>query len=119
MRAACIESLAEFRFTAQATCLSVRPRTILIGLLLGEGDLLSPCVAACSRGPGGLDGLRFIIPKAGPPGSLLHPGALRRTQKKKNAGYSRMIALRGAGYLCGEKAIPLTLRLLNSADQSL
>jgi len=30
-----------------------------------------------------------------------------------------MIALRGAGYLCGEKAIPLTLRLLNSADQSL
>jgi len=38
---------------------------------------------------------------------------------QQNAGYSRMIALRGAGYLCGEKAIPLTLRLLNSADQSL
>jgi hypothetical protein len=38
---------------------------------------------------------------------------------QQNAGYSRMIALRGAGYLCGEKAIPLSLRLLNSADQSL
>ena len=38
---------------------------------------------------------------------------------QQNAGYSRMIALRGAGYLCGKKAIPLTLRLLNSADQSL
>ena len=29
---------------------------------------------------------------------------------QQNAGYSRMIALRGVGYLCGEKAIPLTLR---------
>jgi len=38
---------------------------------------------------------------------------------QQNAGYSRMIALRGVGYLCGEKAIPLTLRLLHSADQSL
>jgi len=38
---------------------------------------------------------------------------------QQSAGYSKMIALRGAGYLCGEKAIPLAVPLLNSADQSL
>ena len=38
---------------------------------------------------------------------------------ERSPGYSRMIALRGAGYLCGEKTIPLAIRLLNSPDQSL
>jgi hypothetical protein len=38
---------------------------------------------------------------------------------ERSPGYSRMIALRGAGYLCGEKTIPLVVRLLNSPDQSL
>ena len=38
---------------------------------------------------------------------------------QRSAGYSKMIALRGAGYLCGEKAILLAVRLLNSPDQSL
>jgi len=38
---------------------------------------------------------------------------------ERSPGYSRMIALRGAGYLCHEKAIPLAVTLLNSPDQSL
>ena len=38
---------------------------------------------------------------------------------ERSPGYSRMIALRGAGYLCHEKAIPFVVTLLNSPDQSL